>query len=65
MKIDTLRDSLLRKVTVSYAVVADCPWRPWPLAQQTQRNIPMLFAKVIWVWETQVSMCQFNIWFYI
>lgn len=27
MKTYTLEDSLLRKVTMSYALVADCPWR--------------------------------------
>ena len=43
----TLEDSLLREGTVSFAVVTDCPWRPCPLALKTQRNIPVLFTKVV------------------
>ena len=43
----TPEDSVLREGTVSFAMVTDCPWRPCPLAQKTERNIPMLFTKVV------------------
>lgn len=46
MEIDTLENPLLEKVTLSYAVVADCPWLLCSLVKQTQSSTPMLITKV-------------------